>query len=238
MHHAINVVNRMIKTTARARRKPPVEPDDTRTRILDVAERLFAERGIETVSVRSILAEAGANVALAHYYFGSREGLVEELIRTRVAPFVERLLGELDAVDARADATLEDVLRTYFLAAARWLEEQARFGRILAQLQTSPSARIRAIGREAMRKVLVRLGEATLRRLPGIDPKEFFLRFYLVVGGPTFLTSMWDHVRLSARRHFGADTVLAPEWIAEQLVAFSAAGLRAAPVPGRTEDAP
>jgi len=50
----------------------PAAVDDTPTRILDAAERLFAERGIESVSVRSILAAAGVNVALAHYHFGSR----------------------------------------------------------------------------------------------------------------------------------------------------------------------
>ncbi len=54
----------MINSTRRAGRSVPAATDDTRNRILDAAERLFAERGIETVSVRSILAEAGVNVAL------------------------------------------------------------------------------------------------------------------------------------------------------------------------------
>ncbi len=219
----------MINSTRRAGRKVLAAPDGTRTRILDAAERLFAERGIEAVSVRSILAEAGVNVALAHYHFGSREGLIEELLRTRIAPLVQEQLRELDEVDARgADATLEDVLRVYFTPAARWLTQQPRFGRILAQLQTSPSPEIQEMGRDALRKVVTRLGEAVVKRLPGhVDPKRFFLRFYLLVGGPSFLSGMWDHLRRSARRHLDPEAVLDPGWIADELVAFSAAGLRA-----------
>lgn len=218
----------MINPTRRSSRTAAT-PEDTRTRILDVAERLFAERGIETVSVRSILAEAGVNVALAHYHFGSREGLIEELLRTRIAPLVQELLRDLDEVDARgADATLEDVLRAYFTPAARWLTEQPRFGRILAQLQTSPSPEIRAMGRDALRNVLTRLGEAVMKRLPRpLDSKRFFLRFQLLVAAPSFLSGSWDHIRQSARRHLGPDAVLEPGWIADELVAFSAAGLRA-----------
>jgi AcrR family transcriptional regulator len=214
----------MINSTRRAGRTVPAATDDTRTRILDIAER-----GIETVSVRSIRAEAGVNVALAHYHFGSREGLIEELLRTRIAPLVQELLRDLDEVDARgADASLEDVLRAYFTPAARWLTEQPRFGRIFAQLHTSPSPEIRAMGRDALRKVITRLGDSLVKRLPSpVDPKRFFLRFHLVIAGPSFLSGSWDHVRHSARRHLGPDAALDPGWIAEELVAFSAAGLRA-----------
>lgn len=219
----------MIKPARRRARAAPSPGDDTRTRILDTAERLFAERGIEAVSVRSILAEAGVNVALAHYHFGSREGLVEELLRTRVAPLVHELLRDLDAVDARPGATLEDVLRAYFAPAARWMTEQPRFCRILAQLQTSPSAEIRALGRDALRKVITRLGEAVLKRLPGhIDHRRLFLRFYLLIGGAAFLSGSWEDIRQSARRHLGPAVVLDPATVADELVAYSAAGLRAA----------
>lgn len=222
----------MIKPRRAAGATPP---DDTRIRILDAAERLFAERGIEAVSVRSILAAAGVNVALAHYHFGSRNGLVAELLRSRISPLVEELLRGLDEVDARgSDATLEDVLRAYFAPLARWMTDEPRFGRILAQLHASPSPDVQAMGREALRGVVQRLGEAVLKRLPGpADPKQLFLRFYLVVGGPSFLSSTWEHVRRSARRHLGAETVLEPDWIAEELVIYTAAGLRARAAPPR-----
>jgi AcrR family transcriptional regulator len=207
----------------------PVPAEDTRTRILEVAERLFAERGIEVVSVRSILAEAGVNVALAHYHFGSREGLIAELLRTRVTSRVEPLLRSIAEVDERgADATLEDVLRAYFAPMARWLGEQPRLARIVAQLLASPSERIRSMGRNSMRQVMLRFGEAVMKRLPGhLEPKRVFLRFYLVIGAITYVSGSWEDIGASARRHFGPDVSFDPDELAEELVTFSAAGLRA-----------
>ncbi len=55
----------------------------TERRLLLAAERLFAERGIDAVSLRAIMAAAGANVASVHYHFGSKPALVEALIRDR-----------------------------------------------------------------------------------------------------------------------------------------------------------
>ena len=45
-------------------------PPDTRTRILDAAERLFAERGFRGASVRAITDLAGANLAAVGYQIG------------------------------------------------------------------------------------------------------------------------------------------------------------------------
>ncbi|WP_424624760.1 TetR family transcriptional regulator [Achromobacter marplatensis] len=48
---------------------------DTRERLLDAAENLFAREGLSRPSVRQITSEAGVNVAAVNYHFGSREGL-------------------------------------------------------------------------------------------------------------------------------------------------------------------
>ncbi|MFB4312723.1 TetR/AcrR family transcriptional regulator [Actinomadura sp. 21ATH] len=73
---------------------------DTRARLIDVAERLFAEYGIEPVSLRQVGIEAGQrNNSAAQYHFGSKEGLVNAIITNRSR-----------AVDARR-ADLVDALR-------------------------------------------------------------------------------------------------------------------------------
>lgn len=222
-----------------ARRRNRTIPEDTRTRILDTAERLFAERGIDAVSLRSILAKAGVNVALAHYHFGSREGLIEELLRTRVAPLMEDMLRAIDEVDRRgAHATLEDVLRAYFTPAASWLTQRPRFGRIYAQLYSSPNPEVQALGRDSMRKVLYRLAEAVAKRMPShLDRRRFFFRFYLAISGPAFLSGNWEAVCESARKRLGPDGVLDAEALVEEFVAFAAAGLRARTKPGKRRKA-
>lgn len=55
--------------------------DETRERIKLAARRLFAERGVDGVSIREIVAAAGQrNVGSLHYYFRTKEALVRELV--------------------------------------------------------------------------------------------------------------------------------------------------------------
>ncbi len=54
---------------------------DTKTKILDVAEKLFAETGIHATSIRQIVKEAGVNVASLHYHFGSKEAVIHEIMQ-------------------------------------------------------------------------------------------------------------------------------------------------------------
>ncbi|GGL07072.1 TetR/AcrR family transcriptional regulator [Nocardia jinanensis] len=76
----------------------PALPTDQR--LVLAAERLFAERGIDAVSLRSVMAEAGANVASVHYHFGSKDALVEALISRRSEQLHTRRAELLDAVEA------------------------------------------------------------------------------------------------------------------------------------------
>jgi AcrR family transcriptional regulator len=58
---------------------------------MDAAERLFAERGIDAVSLRTINGEAGYSAAALHYHFATRDGLVRALLeRAQPAMFQQR----------------------------------------------------------------------------------------------------------------------------------------------------
>jgi AcrR family transcriptional regulator len=68
-----------------ARRRPGPLPAgaDARDWLLDAAERLFAERGIDGASLRSISAAAGLTSAALHYHFASRDELVIAVLQRR-----------------------------------------------------------------------------------------------------------------------------------------------------------
>lgn len=77
--------------------------DTQRVLLLAAAERLFADRGVDAVSLRSVMAEAGTNVASVHYHFGTKQSLVEALVQQRsgeVGRLREPLLAALEAADA------------------------------------------------------------------------------------------------------------------------------------------
>src|ERR1022692_2401549 len=69
---------------------------DTKERILDTAERLFAKQGYAATSLRGIIAEAGVNLAAVHYHFHSKEALLEAVILRRSVPANRERLALLD----------------------------------------------------------------------------------------------------------------------------------------------
>jgi AcrR family transcriptional regulator len=75
---------------------------ETRERLLNAAEKLFAARGLEAVSVRDITDAAGANTAAIHYHFGSKLDLIAAIFHRRAAGLGQRraeLLAELENKD-------------------------------------------------------------------------------------------------------------------------------------------
>lgn len=60
---------------------------DKKDHILDVAERVFADKGFDGASTRLISGEAGVNMAMLNYYFGSKEGLFLAIFERKIAHF-------------------------------------------------------------------------------------------------------------------------------------------------------
>jgi AcrR family transcriptional regulator len=69
-----------------------MEKLDKRARILEAATKLFAELGYEGASTRQIAKEAGANMAMINYYFGSKEGVFMELMNDRIQSYKAELV--------------------------------------------------------------------------------------------------------------------------------------------------
>jgi AcrR family transcriptional regulator len=74
--------------------------EDTRLALLRAAERMFAERGVETVSLREINAAANQkNHSAAQYHFGSREALIDAVLERHSLPLQERWTAMLDLLE-------------------------------------------------------------------------------------------------------------------------------------------
>ncbi|GAA5493929.1 transcriptional regulator, TetR family [Rubritalea squalenifaciens DSM 18772] len=68
----------------------------TREQILDAAWKLFGERGFEDVSVRDVTNAAGVNLASVSYHFGSKTGLIQEVVKKTLNPANQHRLELLD----------------------------------------------------------------------------------------------------------------------------------------------
>jgi AcrR family transcriptional regulator len=122
----------------------PPRGDDARAALIEHAERLFAERGIEAVSLRDVSAGAGQrNHSAAQYHFGDRSGLVAAVYEARMGVVNERRHRLLETIDAegRGDdlASIVEAIVVPLVEAVA--EANGWYGRFLARTRWDTFAR-------------------------------------------------------------------------------------------------
>ena len=73
-----------------------MEYNSKQIEILNVTEKLFAEKGFDGTSVRDIAKAADINVAMVSYYFGSKEKLLESLVLFKTSGLKEQLVNLIE----------------------------------------------------------------------------------------------------------------------------------------------
>jgi AcrR family transcriptional regulator len=101
----------------------------TTDRILTAAERLYAERGLDAVSVRDITTAARVNTAAIHYHFGSKDGLVAAVLQRRAEQLGGRRDELLREIEASRAPVLRDVVAAMVVPAAELAADRRRGGR-------------------------------------------------------------------------------------------------------------
>lgn len=86
-----------------------MEYSEKQLQIIEAAEKLFATNGYEGTSVRDIAHEAGVNLAMISYYFGSKEKLLEALFDCRSSQVVIQLENTLQ------NNTMEPLQKIYLM---------------------------------------------------------------------------------------------------------------------------
>src|SRR6266568_5015485 len=110
---------------------------DTKQKILDTAERLFAQRGYAATSMRQIIAEAGVNLAAIHYHFGSKEELLDGVVLRKVGPVNEQRLALMDQCEAEAGTgplAVEKVLEAFLVPMADAAAGNPQFVRLMGRV--------------------------------------------------------------------------------------------------------
>jgi AcrR family transcriptional regulator len=119
----------------------------TREHLLDVAEQLFGERGVDNVSIREIQVAAGTrNTAAVHFHFGDRDGLLDALMHrhlTRIGARQQELWDKLVADgETDDDRKLVDLL---VRPVAEYMElgpSERAWVKIMADLGSDPDVRL------------------------------------------------------------------------------------------------
>ncbi len=120
----------------------------TREHLLDVAERMFAERGVLGVSLREIRIAAGArNTAAMQFHFGNREGVLQALTERhlpRIAAIQDELYTQMTAGQLGEDrrSLVEVLVRPAAEYSLRGPSERAWI-KIMSNLASAPALRLR-----------------------------------------------------------------------------------------------
>jgi AcrR family transcriptional regulator len=208
----------------------------TAEQIVSVAERLFAERGVDAVSLREIgKAAASRNTAAAHYHFGGKPGLVRAIIARRTPLLNERRMELLararTAAAERGEAVPpEELVRVLVVPLVEELDRGGHYVAFLARLATERQGVpwVEGIDEESARSFR-EVTRALAGALPGLDRRRFAHRSDLLVQLVVGALAGRQHAeasgaRLPARQVFVDDLLEA------------ATGLLLAPVgPGRAD---
>ena len=153
----------------------------SKRRLILAALALFAEKGIDAVSLRMINREAGArNNSALHYHFGSKVGLVEAVVGFIQNWFEEVREQSLAAVEAAGDqAEVRDILEAFIspylqlLDSEEWGYHAVRF---LARMELEGGADTHAILNRFSSTAMFRLKTPLINKLSHIPPKVVMQR--------------------------------------------------------------
>lgn len=213
---------------------------ETKTRILDAAEQLFASEGFKA-SLRAITAAAGVNLAAINYHFGSKEELIRALLARRLEPLNRQRLDHLAAAQAAAGAsgpTVEAIVDAFVAPTLRMDRKTPNgcgsFKRIMGRIFTEPDESMRRNLRELFAEIAEKFPAALQRALPALPPEELSWRLHFIIGAMAHTLAGAHYSKIfrdDAYPDYPADT----ESVIRHMVTFAAAGLRAGLSPAAEE---
>jgi AcrR family transcriptional regulator len=211
------------------------EQATTKELILDTAERLFAEHGLDATSVRDITGAAGVNLGAITYHFGTKQNLIAAMFNRHFGPFVQRTLKLIEEAEQKAGekpgsigALLEALMRPIVEGSFCAGKKNIPFMRLMSRCQSEPSPEIQRLIRSHMQPLFSRFATAVHRVLPGLPGDELFWRIQFVTG------AMYRALLVSSREDLPFPKnvkKLDAEGLLRRLVAFGAQGMEAPYIP-------
>jgi len=197
-----------------------IDKVDTKSRILDTAEKLFGMNGFDGTSLRDITTAADVNLAAINYHFQSKDSLIDAIIARRIEPVNKKRLELLDAAGPRP--TVEQILRA-FMAPVMEVKVDALVP-LIGRILSNPEVFVERVFHKHLAPVSQRFIEALSKALPDLQPSEILWRLHFSVGVMT-QTMLWG--RIYPKITNGICDISDRGALVDRVVRFVAAGFRA-----------
>ncbi|MEE4270509.1 MAG: CerR family C-terminal domain-containing protein [Thermoanaerobaculales bacterium] len=204
------------------------EARETHERILDAAQKLFGEKGLEATSVRDITAAADCNVAAVNYHFGGKENLYLESFRAMLGPLRDQRMAMMDELMARKPApTLEEYLTGFAEGFLEPLVDESLGRRFMLFVSREISDQKLPTGfflDEFIRPLIDRAVSSLDRVGVPLNPEQSFYCIFSVIG--QLLHAVKGH-HMAAEIEATGGPPFELKGFVDHFVRFSAAGIRA-----------
>ncbi len=213
-----------------------IEPAEAsrKEKILDAAEKAFAEMGFEGSSLRQIVASADVNLATVYYYFESKEKLLEAVMQRRFGPLKERQLARLKQAQEQAGgqpvpvAVILDIMLSCPLALTTpGSPENQMSMRLLGRMITDPSPHSQTLLQTRHEQVRQAFFEAFQHTLPQLPARDLHWRLEFIWGALAIILCNPGWVE---NRTLGGGEPVDAAKVLPQMISFFAAGLCATAV--------
>jgi AcrR family transcriptional regulator len=163
--------------------RPREHDEETRTALLAAAERLVAERGPGSLSVRAVARAAGTTTRAVYSLFGSKDGLLVEALARGAFEFLFDEIAELEETDDPAADLVDVGIRVYRrLVLERPALYRIAFQRVVPGLAAGPE--LVAARQRAWEQLLGKVGRLDEKGLlGGLSPPEAALAFNAMMEG-------------------------------------------------------
>lgn len=207
---------------------------NTKVRILNAAERLFAEHGYDATSLRTITREAGVNLAAVNYHFTSKEAMLRALFARRLGLLNEQRLAMLGAYEAEArgkPVPLRKIVRALIEPVLRLGGSPSTggtgFGMLLGRMYSWPSAQMHRIFVSELREQIERFRAAFRLALPQLPAQEIYWRVFFSIGAMAHMLAASSLLQIISEGACDPEDI---DGAIERLIGFVVSGLKA-PLP-------
>lgn len=205
---------------------------DTKKRILNAAEKLFAQKGFYATSLRMLTREAEVNLAAVNYHFGSKEELIKAVIERRILPLNKIRLKRMHIIKDKAGAEgcpphIKEILLAFFEPTFEFRKSgqgSQDFISLIGRAFSDPRDTVRKLFLNMVEPVFQLLFQLLCDALPTLPKNVVYLRLNFMLGAMAHsmnISQMCQLIPDGLQLKFDSTT------LAEQFIMFVATGLEA-----------
>ena len=209
--------------------------EKTRILLLNTAERLFGQNGVTATSLREVMKVADVNMAMVHYYFKNKDGLLDAILERRLVPINQarlNLLGQYALEAGGQPLGMDDIIKAYVEPFIRLRDNADEGGedflKLFAWLRMEPNFAYHQLMKKHLGDSLTAFQKELKRSLPDKTDEELNWKWAFLGGTVVMTITLMDQIDwFNDEGDMGGSA----DWIIQNLVNYTATGFQSSFAP-------